>query len=159
MFESFYNKEEEASSVKHILFVCTGNTCRSPMAEAILKNKNIDGIEVRSAGIYADYGSDASVNAKKVLENHNIAHQHQSSPLTTEQLDWADLILTMTGSHKRAILHQYPQTAVKLYTLKEFTGEATGPDVTDPFGGSVGTYQGTYQELELLIEKVIEKIR
>jgi protein-tyrosine-phosphatase len=159
MSKRFYNKEEEASSVKHILFVCTGNTCRSPMAEAILKNKNIDGIEVKSAGIYADYGSDASVNAKKVLESNNIIHQHQSSPLTKDHLDWADLILTMTGSHKSAILQQYPETAVKVYTLKEFSGEGAGIDVTDPFGGSVGTYQGTYQELEQLIEKVIEKIR
>jgi protein arginine phosphatase len=145
--------------MKRILFVCTGNTCRSPMAEAILKNKKIDGLEVKSAGIYADYGSEASVNAKKVLKDNNITHQHQSSRLTKEQLDWADLILTMTFSHKFAILQQYPETAVKLFTLKEFAGEVFDHDVTDPFGGNVDIYQGTFQELEQLIEKVIEKVK
>lgn len=51
--------------MKRILFVCTGNTCRSPMAEAILKSKKIDGLEVKSAGIYAATGSEASAHAKK----------------------------------------------------------------------------------------------
>lgn len=128
------------------------------MAEAILKNKNIEGLEVRSAGIYADYGSEASVNAKKVLEKNNITHSHQSSPLTKDHLDWADCILTMTASHKFAILQQFPETAAKLFTLKEFIGETVDHDVSDPFGGSVDIYEGTYQELECLIEKAIEKL-
>jgi protein-tyrosine phosphatase len=128
------------------------------MAEAILRNKNIEGMTVRSAGIYADHGSEASANAKKVLEDNNITHEHQSSPMTKEHLEWADLILTMTTSHKFAILQQYPQVAAKLFTLKEYTGEPFDHDVTDPFGGNVGIYQNTYQELEQLIDKVIEKI-
>ena len=57
-------------SLQRILFVCTGNTCRSPMAEAILKSKKIDGVEVKSAGIYAATGSEASAHAKKVLEDN-----------------------------------------------------------------------------------------
>jgi protein-tyrosine phosphatase len=129
------------------------------MAEAILRNKNIEGITVRSAGIYADLGSEASAGAKKVLENNNITHDHQSSPLTMKHLEWADLILTMTSSHKFAILQQYPEAAAKLFTLKEYAGEPFDHDVTDPFGGSVGIYQHTYRELEQLIENVIEKIK
>jgi protein arginine phosphatase len=144
--------------MKRILFVCTGNTCRSPMAEAILKSKKIDGLEVRSAGIYAATGSEASAHAKKVLDQNQIEHNHLSNMLTLESVHWADLILTMTGSHKNAILQQYPEIAGKVFTLKEFTGEEYDMDVVDPFGGSVAIYQETYEELNKLITKAIEKM-
>lgn len=144
--------------MQRILFVCTGNTCRSPMAEAILKSKKIDGLEVKSAGIYAAMGSEASAHAKKVLEDHNIDHNHSSNMLNVESVRWADLILTMTGSHKNAILQQYPYAASKVFTLKEFTGENYDVDVVDPFGGNLAIYQETYQELEKLITKAIEKL-
>ncbi len=145
--------------MQRILFVCTGNTCRSPMAEAILKSKKIDGFEVKSAGIYAATGSEASAHAKKVLADHQIDHHHSSNLLAGESVQWADLILTMTGSHKNAILHQFPETAGKVFTLKEFTGEQYDVDVVDPYGGSVAIYQKTYQELDRLITKAIEKIQ
>lgn len=144
--------------MKRILFVCTGNTCRSPMAEAILKSKKIDGLEVKSAGIYAAMGSEASAHAKKVLDDHQIKHDHLSNMLTTESVQWADLILTMTGSHKNAILQQYPQVREKVFTLKEFTGEDYDVDVVDPFGGNLAIYQETFQELDKLITKAIEKM-
>jgi protein arginine phosphatase len=144
--------------MKRILFVCTGNTCRSPMAEAILKSKKIDGLEVKSAGVYAATGSEASANAKKVLEENQIEHNHLSNMLTFESVHWADLILTMTFSHKNTILQQYPEIAGKVFTLKEFTGEQYDVDVVDPFGGSVAIYQETYQELDKLIIKAIEKM-
>jgi protein arginine phosphatase len=144
--------------MQRILFVCTGNTCRSPMAEAILKSKKIDGLEVKSAGIYAATGSEASAHARKVLEDHQIDHHHSSNLLNVESVRWADLILTMTISHKNAILQQYPEFAAKVFTLKEFTGENYDVDVVDPFGGNLAIYQETYQELEKLITKAIEKL-
>jgi protein-tyrosine-phosphatase len=144
--------------VQRILFVCSGNTCRSPMAAAILKNKNIPGIVVKSAGIYAANGHEASDHVKQVLRNNNISHQHQSTLLTKTEVEWADLILTMTGSHKTAILQQYPLAARKLFTLKEYSGEEVTRDVVDPFGGNLAIYQVTYQELERLIDKTVEKI-
>lgn len=128
------------------------------MAEAILKSKKIDGLEVKSAGIYAATGSEASAHAKKVLEDNYIEHNHLSNMLTLESVHWADLILTMTSSHKNAILQQYPETAGKVFTLKEFTGEKYDIDVVDPFGGSVAIYQETYEELNKLITKAIEKM-
>jgi protein arginine phosphatase len=144
--------------LQRVLFVCTGNTCRSPMAEAILKSKNLEGIEVRSAGIFAATGSEASAHAQKVLDDFNIHHDHQSSMLTKEAVDWADLILTMTVSHKAAILQQYPAASRKLFTLKEFSGEVYDYDVVDPYGGNLAIYHETYHELERIINKIIEKL-
>lgn len=144
--------------MQRILFVCTGNTCRSPMAEAILKNKNLEGIEVRSAGVYAANGSEASTHAKRVLADNQISHNHRSTLLTREEVEWADLILTMTSSHKYAIQQQYPQSIEKMFTLKEFTGEPFDHDILDPYGGGLAVYQETYQELDKLIEKAMKKI-
>jgi protein arginine phosphatase len=127
------------------------------MAEAILKKKNVDGIEVRSAGIYAATGSEASAHAQKVLMDNQIAHQHQSRQLDQATVEWADLILTMTASHKAAIAQQYGPG--KVYTLKEFTGETFDSDVVDPYGGSLAMYQQTYRELEKLIDKALEKLQ
>lgn len=128
------------------------------MAEAILKSKRIDGLKVKSAGIYAATGSEASAHAKRVLDDHQIQHNHLSNMLNVESVQWADLILTMTGSHKNAILQQYPEARVKVFTLKEFTGEEFDVDVVDPFGGNLAIYQETYQELDKLITKAIEKM-
>ncbi|MBV7505186.1 low molecular weight protein arginine phosphatase [Bacillus sp. sid0103] len=145
--------------MQRILFVCTGNTCRSPMAEAILKNKQLDRVEVRSAGIYAATGSEASAHAKKVLDDNGIAHNHRSSLLTRDEVAWADLILTMTSSHKMAILQQYPDMGEKVFTLKEYSGEGFHSDVVDPYGGSLAMYEQTFRELNALIDKAIGKLK
>lgn len=145
--------------MQRVLFVCTGNTCRSPMAEAILKNKNLPDIEVRSAGIYAVNGSDASGHAKQVLAENNIQHGHRSTALTGNEVAWATIILTMTAAHKAAILQQFPDAAGKIFTLKEFSGEKEHLDVVDPFGGDIETYRHTYQQLDTLIHAAIDRLK
>lgn len=142
-----------------VLFVCTGNTCRSPMAEAILKSKNIPGLEVKSAGIYAFDGSDASENTKKVLEEQGLLNNHQASLLNELLVDWTHYILTMTKSHKEVIVSTFPNAADKTFTLKEFAGASGDQDIIDPFGGPIELYRSTFNEMTEMITKIINRLQ
>ena len=126
------------------------------MAEAILAAKELPGVEVRSAGIFAGEAP-LSTNAQTVLDGEGISFEHTSKQLVAEDMEWAALILTMTNSHKQFLLQSYPEYAGKLYTLKEFAG-GSAADVSDPYGGSLTTYQQTFNELKLLIDQVVDKL-
>lgn len=106
--------------MKRVLFVCTGNTCRSPMAAAILKHKANDRYDVKSAGLFALNGQPAQPHALAVLHDNNIEFKHSSRQLTSELVDWADIILTMTENHKHALIQQFPKSLDKVETLKGY---------------------------------------
>ncbi|MBL0385426.1 low molecular weight protein arginine phosphatase [Tumebacillus sp. ITR2] len=113
----------------NLLFVCTGNTCRSAMAEPLMRKRLDaaglgDAVEVRSAGIAAYAGQPASKGAKQVLTNHGLdPDAHMATPLDDELVKWADLILTMSQSHKRAILERHFEALDKTFQLKEFVDD------------------------------------
>ncbi|MHA0856275.1 low molecular weight protein arginine phosphatase [Paenibacillus sp. CMAA1364] len=107
----------------HILFVCTGNTCRSPMAEAILRKLAKErgmSLEVSSAGVSAAQGVPISRHAESVLRDDNIHDVMTSSPLTIDVVRKSDLILTLTQAHKQHVLRIYPEVVGKVYTMKEY---------------------------------------
>ncbi|WP_127488807.1 low molecular weight protein arginine phosphatase [Paenibacillus ehimensis] len=110
--------------MNRILFVCTGNTCRSPMAEGlmrkILADEGLAGIEVRSAGVAAQDGTPISEHAAFVLKSNGCIGPQRSAALSQSTVEWADLILTMTSAHKRYTIQRFPETVDKIHTLKEY---------------------------------------
>lgn len=165
--------------MKTILFVCTGNTCRSSMAEGLFKEMlksrpDIQNeIKVISAGTGAWDGDRASQYAIAVLREKGIdLKEHRSTALTLDIIKNADLILTMTTNHKFAILNLCPEAQEKVFTLKEYTGceEADASklnffgygnpcDISDPFGQSIEVYRKSAEEIEQSLKKLIEKIK
>jgi len=159
-----------------ILVVCTGNTCRSSMAGAIIRKMVEDEPQLRgririlSAGTAAFPGEKASPQAIQVMEERGIdLKDHRASLLTREMIREADIILTMTERHKQQILRMDQQAEGKVFTLKEYVQEADmqrpgkpqGPrplDIMDPFGYSVEVYRMCADEIEEASSQLIRKI-
>ncbi|MDZ4848644.1 MAG: Sua5/YciO/YrdC/YwlC family protein [Pirellulaceae bacterium] len=149
-----------------IVLVCTGNTCRSPMAEAMMntklqtrfakhfQNAQFAPIVARSAGVAAEYGVPASQGAVASMAKSGLdLRNHQSQPAQPELMDRADLILTMTSSHRQNLLSRWPNLAGKTFGLAP-----DEMDVSDPYGGSVEVYQACAKKIDQYLDAWIVKL-
>ena len=156
--------------MKNILLVCTGNTCRSVMAEALFddavdRSSILEGkIKTDSAGTFACNGADATPHAIQVMDEmgFNIA-RHKAKMVDQELIDWADLILTMEATHIEQIEAMFPEAEKKMHTIMGyangiygFPGE--GYDVEDPYGEDLDEYRSCAQQLRQLIQSIVAKL-
>jgi protein arginine phosphatase len=146
----------------NLLFVCTGNTCRSPMAAAAaraeLTRRGWTHVDVRSAGISAAGDSPASEHAATVLAEQGLdLSGHRSRPVSPELLEWADLILAMSPSHVFALNEMGAGTKTGLVT-DFLEGEELGRPVDDPFGGTVAEYRATYDVLARAVAGLMDRL-
>jgi len=140
-----------------LIFVCTGNTCRSPMAEAIYKNlEKVSDMKVTSKGLVVLFSEPLNPKAEIVLKKHDLELKHHvSKGLKLADIEDNTILLTMTAGQKRKINELYPE-AKNVYTIKEFAGEMG--DVVDPYGGTLMDYEECYIELGRLVKKTLYKL-
>ncbi|MFH1759580.1 MAG: low molecular weight protein arginine phosphatase [bacterium] len=149
-----------------IVFVCTGNTCRSPMAQIMMQHMLSDEkrqrFDISSAGLFAMPGQPITRYAAEVLQELGMdLKEHCSSMLNEQIIKSADIILVMTESHKRTVISNIPQAANITYTLSEYAlgKDNTGiKDIDDPFGGNLDTYRVIRDQIRIYLKKIAEKI-
>ncbi len=145
-----------------VVFVCTGNSCRSPIAEGILKDRialrpDLD-ISVESAGVMVPPGISVSHNSVKVAAEHGIdISSHQPRQITRDIIDKADLILVMEFAQKALLISAVPEAESKIFLLKEYCSSTTG-EIDDPIGMGKEAYKKIYSEIEREIDRILHCI-
>jgi len=147
----------------NILFVCTGNVCRSVIAEKLLKKilaeEKINGIAVRSVGIAANpqyriYGYLAEVMTEAGIDFSD----HKSTQISTEDISWADLILVMEKGHRDFLKNNFPSVISRLYLLKEYAGFGE-EEIADPLNLPPPAHKLTLEEIKKCVEKIVQRIK
>lgn len=145
----------------HILFVCTANICRSPVAEAVLRRRlrerGMADWTVGSAGTWAVQERGAAQNSVHVLAERGIdISDHRSRMVSREMLDEADLILCMESGHVEALKAEFPEVAHRIHLLSEMVGEGFG--ISDPYRGPLEEYQQMAVAVTDLIDRGLQRI-
>ena len=150
-----------------IMFICTGNICRSAMAHWLLKKKleekNRKDIDVYSCGIYAENGDWSTEEAKEVMEEYGVSlKEHRATNIRNSNIEEMDLILCATESHKRETINMYPNLKEKVYTMKEYVKYSKNgqeeTNIKDPWGYGIATYRMCAAEINEVLDLLIEKI-
>ncbi len=144
-----------------VLFVCTGNTCRSPMAEKIF-NEQARGLSAHafSAGLDAKVGSPINPQAADALTKLGYSPtEHSSTLVSTEAVEKADLILTFTQDQKNELGQRFPTAIRKLFTISEYANGEQGQDVLDPYGKSDEVYRETAETIDSLVKVIASSLK
>lgn len=149
-----------------VLMICTGNTCRSPMAELLLQKRlatELDcdleslhdrGVEIMSAGIAAQSGGRPSPEAVSIMQEYGLdLSSHMSQPMSERVVRHADLILTMTRSHRDMLLHQWPEAVSRTRLLCVDT-----LDISDPIGGSIDVYRSCANQIDNHLKEQVQRL-
>ena len=137
-----------------IVFICDGNTCRSPMAEGIFK-KMVNDIDVSSAGFSTYSGEEASQNTILVCRKHDIdLTDFKTTNVKDVDFSDVDLVLTATWANKEKIKRFFPD--INAHTIKEYGGCYSDMDINDPSNGGLGDYVVCYFEIKQSLEKILE---
>ena len=148
-----------------IIFVCTGNICRSPMAQyyaqsVINKRANSENYYIESAGINAYQGEGSTQNAIDAMKQYGIdLSKHKANTLENSLIEEADYIIGMTELHKNILMQIYPKLKNKIFTLREVAGnDMYSMDIEDPWGYNLDVYVNIAKQIVENVDKFLEKI-
>lgn len=149
--------------MKKIMFICTGNICRSAMADALMKKLAKDSnkdIEVYSCGIFAEDGDMPTFNAVEAIKEYDVDLKlHRATNIRNSRIEDMDIILCATVLHKNNVINMYPNLKDKIFTIKEYADyDKNDLDIPDPWGYDIETYRFCASTISKCLNKIIDKI-